>query len=188
MRVSSSLVNRRSVLLSGAAAVAAMSLPAGAIQPGLAPPSELLALGIEVTRLRRRCARQGHRVRHLAAQAEDLATSRGIGLVGRSKRHNAARDALRDEVGYHAAWARWLASVDEIAALIDRIARHPARSINDMIIKYESLRWSLLDDGAVFDAAVRRQVVAFRRDLLAFVGSRQPCLGTHWPCRPEQAC
>ena len=47
-----------------------------------------------------------------------------------------------------------------------------ARSIDDMVIKYEALQWSLLDDGAVFDTAVRRQVVAFRRDLVALAGSR----------------
>ena len=83
MGTSSSLINRRGVLLSGAAAVAAVSLPAGAVQPDLASPSELFALGIEFARLRRRCARQGHRVRQLAAQAEELAALRGIGRVGR---------------------------------------------------------------------------------------------------------
>jgi hypothetical protein len=41
-----------------------------------------------------------------------------------------------------------------------------------MIIKYEALQWSLLDDSAVFDGAMRRQVVAFRRDLAALAGSR----------------
>ena len=122
MGASSCLINRRGVLLGGAAAAAALSLTAGAVQPDLAPPSELLALGIEFVRRRRRCARQGHRVRQLAAQAEELAASRGIGRVGAGRRHNAALDAVRAEVGYHTAWARWSASVDEIAALIDRIA------------------------------------------------------------------
>ena len=61
---------------------------------------------------------------------------------------------------------------NEVAQLADRIARHPARSINDMIIKYDALQWSLLDDGAMFDTAVGRQVVALRRDLVALVGSR----------------
>ena len=172
MAGSSSLINRRGVLLSGVAAAAALSLPAGAAQPDSTPPSELLALDAEFSRLRRRCARQGCRVRQLAAQAEDLAMSRGLPSVGRGKRHNAARDALRDEVGYHTAWARWSASVDEIAALIDRIARHRARSIDDMIVKYEALQWSLLDDGALFDRMARRQVVAFRQDLVALAGSR----------------
>ena len=82
MSVSSSLIDRRGVLLNGAAAVAALSLPAGAVQPDLASPSELFALGIEFARLRRRCARQGHRVRQLAARVEDLAMSRGTPPVG----------------------------------------------------------------------------------------------------------
>ena len=108
----------------------------------------------------------------LAARVEDLAMARGIGRVGAGRRHNAALDAVRAEVGYHAAWARWSASADDIAVLIDRIARHPARSIDDMLVKYEALQWSLLDDGALFDTAVRRQVVAFRRDLVALAASR----------------
>ena len=108
----------------------------------------------------------------LAARVEDLAMARDVRPVGRSKRHRAALDAVREKVGYHAAWARWSASADELAVLIDRIARHPARSIDDMLVKYEALQWSLLDDGALFDRAVRRQVVAFRRDLVALAGSR----------------
>ena len=171
MNTSSSLINRRRVLLSGAAAAVALSLPAGAVQPDSAPPSELLALGVQFARLRGRCARQRRRVRQFAARVEDLAMERGIRPVGHGKRHNAVRDALRDEIGYHTAWARWSASADEIAALIDRIGRHPARSIDDIIIKYDALQWSLLDDGAMFDTAVRRQVIAFRRDLVALAGS-----------------
>ena len=61
---------------------------------------------------------------------------------------------------------------NEVAQLADRIARYPARAIDDMIIKYEASRWSLLDDGAMFDTEERRQVVAFRRDLVAWAGSR----------------
>lgn len=172
MGTSSSLINRRGVLLSGAAAATALSLPAGAVQPNLAPLSELFALGIEFARLRRRCARQGHRMRQLAAQAEELAASRGSGRVGAGRRHSAALDAIRTEVGYHAAWARWSSTSNEVAQLADRIARYPARSIDDMLVKYEALQWSLLDDGAVFDTAVRRQVIAFQRDLVALAGSR----------------
>ena len=172
MGASSSLINRRCVLLSGAAAVATVSLPAGAAQPDLVPPSELFALRIEFAQIRRRCARQGRHVRQLAAEADRIAASRTKPTARSGRRHRAALDAVREKVGYHTAWARWSASVDEIAALIDRIARHPARGIDDMLVKYEALQWSLLDDGAVFDTAVRRQVVAFRRDLVALAGSR----------------
>ena len=172
MSVSSSLINRRGVLLSGAAAAAALSLPAGAVQPNLARGSELFALGVEFARLRRRCAGQGHRVRQLAAQAEELAAQRGIGRVGAGRRHSAALDAVRAEVGYHAAWARWSMTSNEVAQLADRIARYPARNRDDMVTKFEALQWSLLDDGAVFDTAVRRQVIAFRRDLVALAGLR----------------
>ena len=61
---------------------------------------------------------------------------------------------------------------NEVAQLADRIARYPARNLDDVVTKFEALQWSLLDDGAVFDTAVRRQVVAFRRDLVALIGSR----------------
>ena len=165
MGTSSSLINRRGVLLSGAAAVAVLSLPAGAVQPDLARTGGLFALGVEFARLRRRCARQGHRVRQLAAQAEELAASRGIGRVGAGRRHSAALDAIRTEVGYHAAWARWSSTSNEVAQLADRIARYPARNRDDVATKFEALQWSLLDDGVLLDDAVRRQVQAFGREL-----------------------
>ncbi|MBI4924112.1 MAG: hypothetical protein HY834_20445 [Devosia nanyangense] len=132
----------------------------------------LVELGQSFARLRRRCARQGRHVRQLAAEADRIATLATKPTTGSGRRHRAALDAIREKVGYHAAWAQWSASADEIAALIDRIARHPARGIDDLIIKYDALQWSLLDDGAAFDTAVRRQVVAFRRDLVALAGSR----------------
>ena len=124
MGTSSSLINRRGVLLSGAAAAAALSLPAGAVQPDLAPPSELFALGIEFARLRRRCARQGRHVRQLAAEADRIAASRTKPTARSRRRQRAALDAIREKVGYNVAWAGWSASVDEIAALIDRIFRY----------------------------------------------------------------
>ena len=73
---------------------------------------------------------------------------------------------------YHAAWARWSMSSNEVARLADRIARYPARNRDDVVTKFKALQWSLLDDGAIFDRTVRRQVVAFRRDLVALAGSR----------------
>ena len=172
MGTSSSLINRRGMLVSGASAAAVLSLPVGAVRPDLAPPSELFALGAEFARLRRRCARQGRHVRQLAAEPDRIAASATKPTARSGRRQRAALDTIREKVGYHVAWARWSASVDEIAALIDRIGRHPARSIDDMIIKYESLQWSLFDDGALFDTVVRRQVVAFRRDLVALAGAR----------------
>jgi hypothetical protein len=111
-------------------------------------------------------------VRQLAAEADRIAASATKPAARSGRRQRAALDAIREKVGYHAAWARWSASVDEIAALIDRIARHRARSIDDMVTKYDALQWLLLDDGAVFDTAVCRQVVAFRRDLVALAGPR----------------
>jgi hypothetical protein len=58
-----------------------------------------------------------------------------------------------------------------VAQLADHIARYPARNLNDVVTKFEALQWSLLDGGAVFDTAVRRQVVAFRRELRGLSGT-----------------
>ncbi|MBI4923983.1 MAG: hypothetical protein HY834_19795 [Devosia nanyangense] len=111
-------------------------------------------------------------MRQLAAEADRIAAPRTKPTAGSRRRQRAALDTICEKVGYHVAWARWSASADEIAALIDRIVLHPARGIDDKLVKFDALRWSLLDDGAVFDTAVRRQVVAFRRDLVALAGSR----------------
>ena len=177
MRGPSRPVSRRSVLLGGAAVASTIALPVGVTTAGAAEPAtpaqtnDLVSLGAEFARLRGRCARQGRHVRQLAAEADRIAASRTKPTARSGRRHRAALDAVREKVGYHTAWARWSASVDEIAALIDRIARYPVRSIDDMIIKYEALQWSLFDDGTVFDTAVRRQVVAFQRDLVALAGT-----------------
>ena len=160
MRGPSSSISRRSVLLGAAAVASAISFPGGATTA-----DDLLALGAEFARRRSRCARQGRRVRQLATQADDLAMARGIGLAGGDRRYSAALDALRAEIGYHEAWARWSGTVNEVAELANRIARRPARSLSDVVTKYEALQWALLDDGVLLDDAVRRQVKAFGREL-----------------------
>ena len=178
MRGPSRSVSRRTMLIGSAAVVSAIALAgdAGTTEAAQhttpAQTNDLISLGAEFARLRRRCARQGRHVRQLAAEADRIAASRTKPAARHGRRQRAALDTIREKVGYHVAWACWSASVDQIAALIDRIVRHPAHSIDDMLVKFEALQWSLLDDGAVFDTAVRRQVVAFRRDLVAMAGSR----------------
>jgi hypothetical protein len=83
-------------------------------------------------------------VRRLAEHAEQLATSRGIAVAARDKRQRAARDAIRGEVGYHAAWAAWSATTDEIGHLVAVILRCPASTIRDLVVKFEALSWLLL--------------------------------------------
>jgi hypothetical protein len=126
---------------------------------------ELVDLGQAFAVLRRRYARQGRHVRHLAAQADELAISRGIALVGRRKGKNAALDAIRSELGYHAAWSHWSATYDELAALADEIGRRPARDVADLTVKFDMLAWLLLDDDAVVDSAAARRVRLFAREL-----------------------
>ena len=51
--------------------------------------------------------------------------------------------------------------------LADRIIRYPARSLDDIVIKFAGLAWGLLDDGVVMNSSVRRQIIAFRRNLIS---------------------
>lgn len=77
-----------------------------------------------------------------------------VHICARPRDHSAALEAVRDEV-----------------------ARHPAQSLDDMLVKVDASRWVLPEHGAVFDTTVRRQIVGFRRHLVALAGrgSRQPC-------------
>jgi hypothetical protein len=103
-------------------------------------------------------------VRHLALQADQIAMGRGIAPHGRDNRRRESLDAIRDEVGYHAAWARWSGTSDELAELADRIMRRPARSVRDLAAKFDVLAWMLLNDGAVVDTAAVRYVRRFGRE------------------------
>lgn len=125
----------------------------------------LADLGRTFASLSRRLARQGRRVRRLALEADQVAKDRGIALHGRGKRRRASLDAIRDEVGYHAAWARWSETSDEMAALTEYIFRLPARTLGDLAAKFDVLVWLLLHDGAVVDTEAVRYVRGFGREL-----------------------
>lgn len=150
-------ISRRTAIVAGAVLVSSMSLPASAVTAGPSSNDVLAELGQTFARLRRRWTRQGRHVRQLAARADDLATSRGIAPVGRRKRQRAALDAIREEVGYHAAWALWSATYDELAALADQISPHPASTSSNLAVRFAALQWLLLDDGAVVDQQAARR-------------------------------
>ena len=126
---------------------------------------DLQSLGPNLARLRLRWARQGRRVRALAAEADNIATARSIGRTRGAKARNAILEAARQDVGYHPTWARWSATADELGELIDGILRCPVRTIADLAIKFEALSFLLLSDGAVVDRQAERQVRVFGRDL-----------------------
>lgn len=132
----------------------------------------LADLGRTFAVLSRRLARQGRRVRLRAQEADQVATERGVALFGRDKRRRAALQAIRDQVGYHAAWARWSATGDELAALAEHIFRLPAHTLGGMAIKFEVLVWLLLDDNAVVDIQAVREVRAFKRELARMAATK----------------
>jgi hypothetical protein len=138
-----------------------------------AADDELVGLGQTFDLLRRRYARQERHTRQLAAQADELAISHGVALVGRRKGKNAALEVIRGELGYHAAWARWSTTYDELSALADQIGRRPARDIADLMVKFDALSWLLLDDGAVLDRRAARQVGLFGRQLTELASARR---------------
>lgn len=100
-----------------------------------------------------------------------VATERSIALHGRHKRERAAMEAIRDEIGYHAAWARWSATSDELAALADHILHFPIRTMGDLAVKFDVLVWLLLHDGAVIDTEAVRHVRRAGRELRQLAAS-----------------
>ena len=126
---------------------------------------DLHSLGPNPAKLRGRWARQGRRVRALAGEADKVAGARGIGQVRGTKARGATLEAARQDAGYHAAWARWSETADELDELIDGILRIPVGTFADLAIKFEALSFRLLSDGVVVDRQAERQVRVFGRDL-----------------------
>lgn len=126
---------------------------------------DLLALGGSFARLRARWARQGRRVRQRSAEANRIAKTHGSGSLRGSKRQNALLEAAREEIGYHAAWARWSATADDLASLVDEIMSQPARTLPELAVAFDALAWLLLADGAVVDRVAARHVRLFGREL-----------------------
>lgn len=126
---------------------------------------DLLVLGRSFARVRARWARQGRQVRQLAVEADEMAKVRAPGHTARKQRRARDTDPIRDQVGYHAAWARWSATADELAELADQILRQAAQDLPDLVVKFDALAWLLLGDGAVLDHVAERQVQSFCREL-----------------------
>lgn len=123
---------------------------------------DLMVLGRSFVRVRARWARQGRRVRELAAQADEIASAR---LNGRVRERRRMLDKVREEVGYHSAWTRWSATGDELEQVVMRILDHPAPALPDLIAKFDALLWLLLADGAVVDHVAERELRKFSREI-----------------------
>ena len=67
--------------------------------------------------------------------------------------------------GDQASWGRWPRSVAECAAIAETIIATRANGLHGLAVKYAALTWLLVDDDALRDHRVRRQVLAFGREL-----------------------
>jgi hypothetical protein len=70
--------------------------------------------------------------------------------------------------GDQVSWARWSRSVAECETVAERIIATKANGLGGVAIKYRALVWLLVDDDALRDRRVRRQVLAFGRELGAW--------------------
>ena len=129
------------------------------------PGVDLPTLGRSFARLKARWARHGRLVRELGAKADKIANARSIARLRGSRRQAAALEVIRDEIGYHAAWARWSATGDELADLVAEIMPRRARTAPELVVKFDALLWMLLSDGAVLDRQAELQARRFGREL-----------------------
>ena len=67
------------------------------------------------------------------------------------------------------AWQQWSDACANLAQLCERIAKHPATTIEGIAIRYEALSVGLLDDDVIMDEVIRRQAAALRRSLARMV-------------------
>lgn len=75
--------------------------------------------------------------------------------------------------GDQVSWARWSRSVAECEAIAEKIIATRANSLRGVAAKYRALVWLLVEDDVVRDKRVRRQVLAFGRELDRLVESRR---------------
>ena len=67
--------------------------------------------------------------------------------------------------GDQASWARWSRSVADCETVAEQIIATKATGLRGVAIKYRALVWVLVEDDVVRDKRVRRQVLAFGREL-----------------------
>ena len=75
--------------------------------------------------------------------------------------------------GDQVSWARWSRSVADCEAVAEKIIATKASGLRGVAIKYRALVWLLVDDDVVRDRRVRRQVLAFGRELERMTNPRR---------------
>ena len=108
--------------------------------PSTAPSdAQLLALGAELARLRRRAGRQWRQWRRLQDGANEVEAAR--------------------------AGETWSATIDAAMLVADRIAKTPAHGIEGLVVKFDATWWFLVLDDSILDAHAARWLAAFGRSL-----------------------
>lgn len=158
-------ISRRTVL-AGVATVAAIGFgpPAFAVEPST---SEVIRLGTQLMRLKRRCLRLHRQVQQLSNTADRVCMDRGIAAYLPDGKRNPAFDAVRGELGYDTAWQHWSAATDQSLDLAARIRRTEAVDMQDLPIRYDALLWELFhhEMALSIDPVQLRQLRAFGREL-----------------------
>jgi hypothetical protein len=126
----------------------------------------LLALSLELLRLRRRITVLERRMREKEAMLDTLSAERNIPLLLAGGFPNPEAEALRHEVGRDAAWQAWSSTIGRAEQLADRMRRLPARSVEGLSAKFDALLWALYHDR--LDLFEARRLVGFGRELRAF--------------------
>lgn len=134
-------LNRRQALAGAAvlAGAAAIPYPSAASDPST---MQLLELGSELERLRRRITRLHRRVRRLAAAAERAVATR---RASAESNHPQQLSLARTEIGHARAWRDWSTAVDRSLRLAAQIRSLPAHDLAGWSVKYQALLWELFE-------------------------------------------
>jgi hypothetical protein len=63
------------------------------------------------------------------------------------------------------AWQRWSATIDEAMAIVDLLAASPARTIDDLTVKFSALLKAIEFNASIVDATDLQHLKRFGRDL-----------------------
>ena len=161
-------LTRRRALAGAALLVGAAALPYAA---AASDPStmQLLELGHELDRLKRRITRLHRRVRRLRASAEPTVGARTTSAEGH---HPQQLGGVQNELDHARAWQEWSTAVDRSLQLAARIRSLQAHGLAGWSVKYQALLWEL------FEHEPSSSISAQQWRLLKRLGSELQRIGT----------
>lgn len=92
----------------------------------------------------------------MAALRRDFASARR--RIARLVPESGARPPSAD-------WTSWNAAIDAATTIADRIAKEPAVTLDNLVLKLAVLRWWCEQNAAFADLEGHRRLEAFQRDL-----------------------